>query len=157
MTRTLITQAITLGRELMKLTDCTPRELLEVVPHIMQCNMGVGVDDITVHLGGNDWRFIGSGVIDGILKDELEADPYVLGCFTASCIASNSGIAPELVEIIQGAEAFEKLGQHLIDAGCVESMAEGYAAADGYGHHFAHYDGETHELSAVTYFAFNCG
>lgn len=157
MTTTLMTQAIALGRELIELTGCTPCDLREVLPNIMACHMGPGLEDFQVNLGGNEWRFIQESAIDSILKEELEADPYMLGCFAASCIANNSDIDKELVEIIQGAEAYENLGQHLIDNDCVEGMADDLASMDGYGHHFASYDGATNELRAVNYYAFNCG
>ena len=38
---------------------------------------------------------------------------------------------------------FEAVGKAIVDGGWLEDVAAGYAAADGFGHHFAHYDGES--------------
>ncbi len=98
-----------------------------------------------VHNEDNDfeievYRFIRSADIDGIIAEELENDAYVLGCFNASFIADVTGWPIALVEAAQKGESFEEIGQGIIDGGHVEAMAKAYAAADGYGHHFSHYD-----------------
>ncbi|MEL6509056.1 MAG: hypothetical protein AAFQ32_04650 [Pseudomonadota bacterium] len=157
MEKTYMTRAIALGRDLMQITGCTPCELREAVPMLMPDYMSDGLDDVTIHLGGNDWRFIKEMAIDTILEGELMADPYFLGCFNAWFIADHSDLSVTIIKALQEGEKFEELGQHLIDTDCVESMAHGYACADGYGHHFASYDGETHVLSTESYYAFNCG
>lgn len=157
MGKTYMTRAIALGRELMKLTDCTPCDLREAIPMLVPDLMNDGEDDVTVHLGGNDWRFIKETAIDAILEEELQNDPYNLGCFNAWFIANHSDLSVDIIEALQQGDKYEALGQHLIDTECVSDMADAYSAADGYGHHFGRYDGDTHELSDEGYYAFNCG
>jgi hypothetical protein len=167
MEKTLMARAIAFAREIKELTDCEPCELREVIPHLMPCLMGDALIDHTAHLGGNDWRFIdmgynreGQDYAEAILQEDLENDAYILGCFNASFIASHSDLSERIVTILQEAEAFEELGQYLIDNDCVggsHGMAADYAQADGLGHHFASYDGETHELSTEGFYAFNLG
>jgi hypothetical protein len=101
--------------------------------------MDADTDDFQI----GDYRFIHDSAINQILADELESDLYVLGCFAPWFIADYLGIPTESVEAIQKAEQFEALG-HLIKAKGVASFAELYVTHDGYGHHFAHYDGEEH-------------
>ena len=163
--KSLLTRSVTLGRELKELTGCNTDELREVLPLLLPCLMSDASNDVSVHLGGNDWRFIavqsnleGTTLADTILADELKNDPYILGCFNASFLADHCSVPLSLIEIIQKAEAYEDLGQHLIDTpNCVDAIAKGYAAADGYGHHFASYDGDTHELTSEPFLAFNQG
>jgi hypothetical protein len=40
----------------------------------------------------------------------------------------------------------------------MKKLQSRYAQEDGYGHHFAHYDGETHEctINGEDYFFFRC-
>lgn len=106
-------------------------------------------DDFTV----GDYRFIRSDAIGGILKDELEGDEYVLGCFNASVIADVTGWPLAMIEAAQKAEAFAAIGKGIIDGGHTEELASTYAGLDGYGHHFATYDGHEHEIGS-DYYAF---
>ena len=93
----------------------------------------------------DDYRFIRSDSIDGIQCDELSGDPYMLGCFTGWFIADVSDLSYDIVTALQEAEKFEELGQHLIDNDFVGEMQSEYSRLDGYGHHFASYDGATNE------------
>lgn len=93
----------------------------------------------------DEYRVIHEDSIHDILVEELESDSYILGCFNASFIASCSNLDIEIIEALQQAEKYDVLGKHLIDNNHVDEIASGYASADGYGHHFAHYDG--HEIS----------
>lgn len=103
----------------------------------------------------NDFRFIDEDEIDSIQVDELEADPYILGCFNDWFIADNSDLSIDIVQALQQAEKFEAIGQHLIDNDNVKDLQKEYASADGYGHHFSSYDGETLEdLLHLGYYAF---
>lgn len=94
----------------------------------------------------DDYRVIHEDVIHDILVEELSSDPYILGCFNASFIAANSDLDIEIIEALQDGEKYEALGKHLIDNDHVNEMAHEYSSADGYGHHFAHYDGHEIEL-----------
>jgi hypothetical protein len=102
-------------------------------------------------------RFIKADEIDSVLGSELSNDAYVLGCFNASFIAQVTGWPLALIEAAQKGEAFESLGQAIINEGYCEGMAEAYASADGYGHHFNSYNGESEEfeINGVNYYVFD--
>lgn len=106
-------------------------------------------DDFTV----GDYRFIRMDAIDGILKDELLADEYILGCFNAWFVADITGLDTVTVEKAQKSENFELLGALM--AKNIEAVVEGYVSADGYGHHFNPYNGD--ELEVGEYYAFRIG
>ena len=167
MEKTLMARAIAFAREIKELTGCEPEELREVIPVLMPCLMSGGEIDHTAHLGGSEWRFIDMGYdregvdyAEGILAEEMSSDAYGVGGFNADFIASHSDLSLEIVEALQEGEKFEALGQYLIDNDCVtgpHGMAADCARADGLGHHFAHYDGETHELNSEGFYGFNLG
>ena len=90
-------------------------------------------------------RFIASHSIDEIQRDELLSDLYILGCFNASFIASILSTDPEAIEAMQEAEAFEGIGKMLVPH--IEEVQEQYSSADGYGHHFNHYDFSEEEMT----------
>ena len=110
--------------------------------------MSQNVDDFTV----GKYRFIHEDAIDDILADELSSDEYILGCFNASFIASVTKWPIVLIEAAQKGEQFEAIGKAIINGHFLQEMAEQYAMADGYGHHFAFYDGEEHSIG--NYYAF---
>lgn len=93
-------------------------------------------DDTDFELAGA--RIIHRDFIDKVQQDELLADLYVLGCFNANFLADYLPISQSAIVAIQKAEAFEALGE--ICKNYIEEIQEGYAAADGYGHHFNRYD-----------------
>jgi len=97
-----------------------------------------------------NYRFIDADEIDEVQKNELSADTYILGCFSHWFIAEITGLPVESVTKAQESESFEILGELMLkDIGEVQ---EKYAGYDGYGHHFAHYDG--HEQEIGNYYAF---
>jgi hypothetical protein len=103
----------------------------------------------------DNYRFIAENDIDAIQCEEMKNDPYILGCFNAWFIADNSSLSLAIVEALQKGEQYDAIGEHLIDNNCVGDMQKAYAGADGYGHHFSHYDGETLEdLLHLGYYAF---
>jgi hypothetical protein len=103
-----------------------------------------------------DYRFIHKVAIDGIMDEELESDPCVLGMFNAEFLANIIGISSRLIEIIQKAEAWEELGEYIVSQDLISELREAYVAADGYGHYFASYDSETMEdiLEETGYYVF---
>ena len=103
----------------------------------------------------NGVRFIAAHSIDEIQREELLSDLYVLGCFNASFIASILETDIEAIEAMQGAEAFEGIGKML--APHIEKVQEEYSSADGYGHHFNHYDFSEEEMTiaGVNYYVFD--
>lgn len=109
----------------------------EVVSNISQ-----DADDFEV----GSVRFIKDSEILSIMAEELSSDLYVLGCFSAWFIAEQTGLPIELIEAGQNEEAYEALGEAITNSVDMEAFAEAYARADGYGHHFNHYDGNEEEL-----------
>jgi len=101
-------------------------------------------------------RFIYEGKIDDIQVEEMESDPYILGCFADWAICDASDLSYDIVQALQESDKFEIIGQHLIDNDCLEELQRIYVAMDGYGHHFAHYDHETLEdiLTETGYYVF---
>lgn len=102
----------------------------------------------------DNWRFIHQDAIDSVLEDELSSDEYVLGCFKAEFLAEVTGWPLALIEAAQNGEAYEALGNAIIQEGYVADVAREYASADGYGHHFSHYDWS--EETFGDYYVFRC-
>lgn len=98
------------------------------------------------------FRFILKDEIDRIQTEELESDNYMLGCFNAWFIADVLEMDTDVIEAMQKAEAFEAIGKLIKSMGKVGDMQQDYVSADGYGHHFAHYDHNEHEVG--NYYAF---
>ena len=101
-----------------------------------------------------DYRFIKVSEIDTIQQDELKSDLYVLGCFSDWFIADNTDLSLKVVQALQKAEAFEELGELIVDD--IETIQSEYVRMDGYGQHFGRYDGNEHEtvLNNVEYYYF---
>jgi hypothetical protein len=114
-------------------------------------NMVNSDNDFTV----GDYRFIHQDAIIDILADELASDAYTLGCFKAEFIADVTNWPLVLVEAAQKGEQFEAIGQAIIDADLVVDLASEYASVDGFGHHFATYDGNEHEIENYLVFRIN--
>lgn len=102
----------------------------------------------------DNYRFIASDSIDEIQQDELKGDLYILGCFNSEFLAEQTNLPLKAIQALQKAEAFEELGELVV--GDIEAIQEGYKDADGYGHHFAQYDGEENEIEidGTTYYYF---
>lgn len=108
------------------------------------------VDDFEI----NDYRFIKVSEIDTIQQDELKSDLYILGCFNADFIEDNTNLSLKVIQALQKAEAFEELGELIVDD--IETIQSEYVRMDGYGHHFGRYDGNEYEitLNDVEYYYF---
>lgn len=91
-----------------------------------------------------NYRFINEGDIDEVMQEELKNDTYILGCFNAHFLSSIIGLSVEIIIALQEGEKYEALGEHCLDH--IEEIQEDYARADGYGHHFAHYDGNENTI-----------
>ena len=94
-----------------------------------------------------DHRFIHFDDIDEIQQEELRSDLYLLGCFNAYFLADNTSLSLKVIEVLQKNEAYEELGELVQED--VENIQRGYAYLDGYGNHFAYYDGKGLELFDV--------
>ena len=105
-------------------------------------------DDFEVDLH----RFIRMDKIDEIQQNELSWEPYLLGCFTDWFLAGILNLDIDVIKELQKAEAFEALGKMVLSMDKLEELQEQYVSCDGYGHHFAHYDHNEHELG--DYYAF---
>ena len=147
-----ITRLLKVAHALAEVTGVTnPIEIREAVEQ-----WGVGCpEDVSLTIDGEDWRFIRVDKIDEILADELSADTYVLGCFNACFLAGVTSFPVEMIEACQKAEAFDAVGQAIIDCGFLEDVASAYASADGYGHHFASYDFAEHEFRLTAFSGVN--
>ena len=112
--------------------------------------LGIEARELAENIGEIDfeidnYRFIQSEHIDKIQQEELSNDEYILGCFNDWFISSNCDIDIDVVQALQKAEAYEALGKLMLKNG-IEDLQSEYASVDGYGHHFAHYDGEGIEI-----------
>ncbi len=105
-------------------------------------------DDFEVDLH----RFIRMDKIDEIQQNELSWEPYILGCFTDWFLAGILNLDIDVIKELQKAEAYEALGKMVLSMDKLEELQEQYVSCDGYGHHFAHYDHNEHELG--DYYAF---
>ncbi len=95
--------------------------------------------DIDFEVG--NYRFIHQDNIDEIMCREMSDDPYILGCYNAWFIAENTDLSIDIVEALQEADKFDAIGQHIIDNEFAEAMQQSSVSYDGYGPHFAGYDG----------------
>jgi len=120
----------------------------EVLQNILDGEVDFEVDNV---------RFINSSEIDQIQQDELESDLYCLGCFNDWFISDVTGIDADVIKAMQKAEAFEAVGKLIISLGKLAEIQEGYARADGYGHHFNYHDGNEEELriNGETFYVFD--
>lgn len=116
-------------------------------------NLGIDVRDVLEHITDNyddfevdGYRFIKAKAIDEIMKFELEGDEYILGCFTPSFLHCVTGIDSDVFEAMQEAEAFEAIGKLILSGDHMDTLVNEYICHDGYGHHFAHYDGNEDEI-----------
>lgn len=125
----------------------------EVVTMLAPCFVSGMVSDFEV----DEVRFINSNDIDSIMRDELSSDEYILGCFNAGFLASVLDIDIEVIDAMQQAEAYEAIGKLVLSLGKLEELQHDYVMADGYGHHFNHYDGGEEELSVcgTLYYVFD--
>lgn len=110
----------------------------EVVENIAEGQTDFYVDDV---------RFISDEVILSVMAEELSSDLYCLGCFNAHFLAPHMGIDQDIIEALQEAEGFEQLGKLIIEMCDMENLAEEYAIADGFGHHFNSSDGNSEEIT----------
>ena len=142
------------------MADYTFRQIKKIAKQVND----IGVDswrevidnlaDENVDFEVDGFRFIADNVIDSVQQDELESDDYVLGCFASWLIADILDIDSETVEEIQKT-APQALGKLLIAQDKIAELQYEYVRHDGYGHHFAHYDGEHHEMFGYSAFRIN--
>jgi hypothetical protein len=118
--------------------------------------------EVVSHAGDDDFevdnvRFISEAAIDRIQQEELASDPYILGCFNDWFLADVLDLDLDVIKAMQEAYVFEALGKLILSMGKLEALQQAYASADGYGHHFNHYDSgeETVNIDGDTYYVFD--
>lgn len=139
-----------------KLEELTNKDILQIAEELELDNDQIAEllerveteDDVDFELAGA--RIIHKDFIDKIQQEELLSDLYILGCFNANFLAGYLPISQSAIVAIQKAEAFEALGE--ICEKYIEEIQEGYATADGYGHHFNSYDSS--EIETDHYYIF---
>ena len=109
----------------------------EVVDNIVSIEMDFEV---------SGFRFIHTNEIDQIQQDELSSDEYILGCFNSDFLSGILDIDIDVLIALKEAKAFEAIGKLIISLDKIEELQEEYSSHDGYGHHFAYYDHNEHEL-----------
>ena len=127
------------------------KEVRELVGHNWRDvveSISMEEDDFEVDLH----RFIRMDKIDEIQQNELSWEPYILGCFTDWFLAGILNLDIDVIKELQKAEAYEALGKMVLSMDKLEELQEQYVSCDGYGHHFAHYDHNEHEVG--NYYAF---
>jgi hypothetical protein len=136
----------------MKLTELKElNELADLVSDFSEVidQMYNGDSDFEVE----GYRFIDPDYIDKIMVQELEQDEYLLGCFNSEFLSNLLDIDTRVIDSMQDVGAYEAIGKLVLSMDKLEELQKAYVAGDGYGHHFAHYDHETIELSCG-YYAF---
>jgi len=103
-----------------------------------------------------NYRFIDEDEIDRIQQKELAENPYCLGCFNPRFLSEILEIDMDVIQSFQKVEAYEAIGKLIISLGKLEELQAGYVRFDGYGHYFAHYDGDEFEfeLGGRTFYIF---
>ena len=146
----------------MKLTFTQLKELKEIANDDFADVRAVieelqdGNDDSTYT--GETIRIIHKDVIKEVMTEELGNDTYILGCFNAYFIGNLAtlNLETDFIEDLQKAEAFEAIGELIVRTpGALEELVDDYIYSDGYGHHFAHYDHNEHEVGEFLVFKIN--
>lgn len=94
----------------------------------------------------DNYRIIKDDMIFDIMKEELENDEYILGCFNDWFLSDVLNIDIDVIQAMKKAEAFEAIGKLVLSLDKLDDLAEGYIKYDGYGHYFAHYDSCDNEI-----------
>jgi hypothetical protein len=136
------TKQFSLAKEVRSFIDDDWREAVEQMQH--------DVDDFELSC----YRFIKADKIDKIMCEELSNDEYVLGCAVDWFLADVLDIDIDVIQAMQSADAYEAIGKLVISTNKLNDYQQSYVSNDGYGHHFAHYDHNEHELCNADYYAF---
>ena len=127
------------------------KEVRELVGHNWRDaveSISMEEDDFEVDLH----RFIRMDKIDEIQQNEIGDDGYLMGCFNSWFLAEILDIDQDIIDEMQKKECFEAIGIMILRSDKLEQLQKRYVEEDGYGHHFAHYDHNEHELG--DYYAF---
>lgn len=127
----------TRAKEVIELANYLKIDRNELFKNIENFEDDFEVDDI---------RFIKESEALNIAIDMYKSDPYILGNFYSWFIADECNINLRVVEALQKAEAYDELGELMLDNG-IEELIEEYIRLDGYGHCFGSYDGTYNEIN----------
>lgn len=117
--------------------------------------MQTHAEDFIIDADNVEFRFIHTDHINSIQCEELGNDLYMLGCFNDSFLVDILNIDLDIIEIMQETGAYEAIGKLICSLNKLEDLQEAYCSVDGYGHHFAHYDHEEHEVGNYLVFRTN--
>lgn len=117
-------------------------EIKEVINAVLDMD---GESDKVIEINCTDYRVIHEDEIDQIMQEELESDPYVLGCCSTWLISDIMGIPQDAVRKIQDAKCFEALGI-ILSSKYLEEVQQEIVRHDGYGHHFNCWDGSEEQV-----------
>lgn len=122
-------------------------------------NVGLSLRDFVAHIvdededfelsilgGSKSFRFIREDCIDQIMQEELASDTYTLGCFNVSVLSEATGLPQIVFDALQEHDAYDAAGEIILALNKIEELQQLYVRYDGYGHHFAQYDGNEEEL-----------
>ena len=113
--------------------------------------------DTDVYTDDNTFRIIHYSVIDEIMGEELSSKEYVLGRFNSSVLAKATKLPYLLFEKLHDIEALEAI-RMIVNGipGAINTLVNERIKEGGYGHHFALYDGEEHEVGSAYYIFRRC-
>lgn len=107
------------------------------------------IEDNDTNFEIDDYKFISHDEAIEELCDMYKYDTYILGCFNSWFISDCTDIDYNVVEALQKAEAYEELGQLILDYtnNDLTDIMEEYIRLDGYGHALNSYDGNYEEVT----------
>lgn len=94
-----------------------------------------------------DYRVISEDIIDEVVQEDLSMDSYMLGLFSPDFISNETGIPLKVAQVLQEQHEHEALGDLIVKMSKEKELIESYINLDGYGLHFASYDGEEQSIS----------
>ncbi len=107
---------------------------------------------------GVNYLLIHEDDILAVAKEYIESDLYVLGGYYSDFLAKVTNFSKALIDACQEAEAFEALGQAIVDTCNMWEFAEAAIDADGgYGELFNYEDGSETLLGDINYYIFKLG
>ena len=117
---------------------------LDICKRDLHDELELGSEDFEV----DNYRLIKEEDALDIAIELYKCDPYILGCFNDWFISYNCNISLNVVQALQKAEAYEALGELMLDNG-IDDLMEEYIRVDGYGHVFSSYDDNWYEIELL--------
>lgn len=114
------------------------------------------IPDFTLN---DEYRFIRTDNIDEIQQSEM-MDGESLGYFAPYFLVDFLDCPIAVIEGLQNAGKYDILHDWIVSSCSIEDIQQAYNELDGYGHHFASYDGETRSIyvsPTIDYYVFRVG